>query len=188
MLFAEIIRVALEAINANKMRSMLTMLGIVIGVAAVITMVALGTGAQRAVNEQIERLGTNVLTVRAGQAWFRGARGGSARLTVEDAMAVAAGAASVEGVAPEMSSNMQIEFGRSNASVRVTGTTPNFVDINNYDIAAGRFFEERELDGRRRVAVLGGAVPAVLGTSALNLVGQKICISNNTFEVVGVLE
>ncbi len=81
MLFAEVIRVALEAINANKMRSLLTMLGIVIGVAAVITMVALGTGAQRAVQEQIDALGTDVLTVRAGQAWFRGARGGSAKLT-----------------------------------------------------------------------------------------------------------
>ena len=88
MLFAEVIRVALEAINANKMRSLLTMLGIVIGVAAVITMVALGTGAQRAVQEQIDALGTDVLTVRAGQGWYRGARSGNAKLTVDEALAV----------------------------------------------------------------------------------------------------
>jgi putative ABC transport system permease protein len=188
MLFVEIIRVALEAINANKMRSLLTMLGIVIGVAAVITMVALGTGAQRAVNEQIASLGTNVLTVRAGQAWFRGARGGDAKLTVEEALAVGREAKSVAGVAPEMSSNLQIEYGRSNANVRVTGTTPTFVDLNNYEITVGRFFDERENEGRRRVAVLGGAVPELLAASPLNLIGQTMTIANNTFEVVGVLE
>ena len=95
MLFAEVIRVAFAAIFANKMRSLLTMLGIVIGVAAVITMVALGTGAQAAVQAQIDALGTNVLSVRAGQAMFRGAHGGSAKLTVEDALAVGDGAKSL---------------------------------------------------------------------------------------------
>jgi putative ABC transport system permease protein len=87
-----------------------------------------------------------------------------------------------------MSSNLQIEYGRSNANVRVTGTTPAFVDLNNYDMAAGRFFDEREDAGRRRVAVLGGAVPDLLASSALNLVGQTVTIANNSFEVVGVLE
>ncbi len=187
MLFAEVIRVALAAINANKMRSLLTMLGIVIGVAAVITMVALGTGAPRAVQEQIDALGTNVLTVRPGQAWFRGARGGSTKLTVDEAFAVAEADAVLQ-VAPEMSSNMQIEFGRSNANVRVTGTTANFPDVNNHSLAVGRFFDEQETSGRRRVAVVGGDVADVLGTTPLQLVGQKISISNNTFEVVGALE
>ncbi|MFQ5530052.1 MAG: ABC transporter permease [Gemmatimonadota bacterium] len=187
MLFAEVIRVALEAIGANKMRSLLTMLGIVIGVAAVITMVALGTGAQRAVQEQIDALGTNVLTVRAGQAWFRGARGGTAKLTVDEAFAVGA-ADAIVSVAPEMSSNMQIEYGRTNANIRVTGTTPGFQDVNNYEMAVGRFFDEQENSGRRRVAVVGGDVAEVLGTTPLQLVGQKISIANNTFEVIGALE
>jgi len=187
MLFAEVIRVALAAINANKMRSLLTMLGIVIGVAAVITMVALGTGAQRAVQDQIDALGTNVLTVRAGQAMFRGARGGSARLTVDEAFAVES-ADAIVAVAPEMSSNMQVEYGRSNANLRVTGTTPEFQDVNNYEISVGRFFDEQENSGRRRVAVVGGDVAEVLGTTALQLVGQKISIANNTFEVIGAVE
>jgi putative ABC transport system permease protein len=188
MLFAEVIRVALAAIGANKMRSLLTMLGIVIGVAAVITMVALGTGAQRAVQEQIDALGTNVLTVRAGQAWFRGARGGDAVLTVDEALTVQNEAETILAVAPEMSSNKQVEFGRSNANIRVTGTTPEFVDVNHYSLSVGRFFDAQENDGRRRVAVVGGDVPEVLGTTALGLVGQKISIGNNTFEVVGALE
>jgi len=188
MLFAEVIRVAFAAIGANKMRSLLTMLGIVIGVAAVITMVALGTGAQAAVQAQIDALGTNVLSVRAGQAMFRGARGGNAKLTVDDALAVGEGARAIVAVAPEMSSNLQIEFGRTNANVRITGTTPEFYEVNNYELSVGRFFEPKDNDGRRRVAVLGGDVPELLGTSALALVGQTISIANNTFEVVGVVE
>ena len=188
MLFLEVIRVAFAAIGANKMRSLLTMLGIVIGVAAVITMVALGTGAQRAVQAQIDALGTNGLTGRAGQAWFRGARSGSAKLTVDEALSVAAGADAIVAVAPEMSSNLQIEYGRSNANVRVTGTTPGFYEVNNYTMAVGRFFDTLENEGRRRVAVVGGDVPELLGVAPLALVGQKISIANNTFEVVGVLE
>ena len=188
MLIGEIFRVALEAIGANKLRSLLTMLGIVIGVAAVITMVALGTGAQAAVQAQIDALGTNVLSVRPGQAWFRGAHGGDAKMEVKDALVVAREAASIEAVAPEMQSNAQIEFGRSNANLRVTGTTPNYPEVNNYRVQIGRFFDAKEDEGRRRVAVLGGAVPRVLGTEATKIVGQKISIRNVTFDVVGVLE
>jgi len=188
MLFVEIMRVALQAIAANKLRSMLTMLGIVIGVAAVITMVALGTGAQKAVQEQIEQLGTNVLSVRPGQAWFRGTRGGGdAKMEVKDALAVERDAATITGVAPEMQRNAQVEFGRTNANLRVTGTSPNYHDINNYEVTIGRFFDGQENEGRRRVAVLGGAVPATLGTTPEMIVGQKMSIQNVTFEVVGVL-
>ncbi len=188
MLIGEIFRVALEAIGANKLRSLLTMLGIVIGVAAVITMVALGTGAQAAVQEQIEALGTNVLSVRPGQAWFRGAHGGDARMEVKDALAVARDASSIEAVSPEMQSNAQVEFGRANANLRVTGTSPNYPEVNNYEVQIGRFFDTQEDEGRRRVAVLGGAVPGVLGTDATKIVGQKISIRNVTFDVIGVLE
>ncbi|MFO7588991.1 MAG: ABC transporter permease [Gemmatimonadota bacterium] len=188
MLLGEILRVALEAIGANKLRSVLTMLGIMIGVAAVITMVALGTGAQRAVQDQIEALGTNVLTVRPGQAWFRGTRGGDARLEVKDATAVARGASAIEAVAPEMVSNAQVEFGRSNANLRITGTTPNYHEVNSYRVVLGRFFDAQEDEGRRRVAVLGGAVPAVLGVTAMQIVGRKISIQNVSFDVIGVLE
>ena len=189
MIFFEILRVAMDAIRANKLRSFLTMLGIVIGVGAVITMVALGEGAQRQVENQIESLGTNVLTVRPGQGMFRGVRGGSnARLTTEDVEAVRRGAPALVGVAPEMQGQLQVQFGRNNASVRILGTTPNYADVENHTLQLGRFFDESEDRGRRRVAVLGGAVPAVLNTDAAELVGRTISIRNISFEVVGVLE
>ena len=189
MIFFEILRVAMDAIRANKLRSFLTMLGIVIGVGAVITMVALGEGAQRQVENQIESLGTNVLTVRPGQGMFRGVRGGSnARLTTEDVEAVRRGAPALTEVAPEMQGQLQVQAGRNNASVRILGTTPNYVAVENHTLELGRFFDESENRGRRRVAVLGGAVPAVLNTEAAELVGRTISIRNISFEVVGVLE
>jgi len=187
MIFFEILRVAMDAIRANKLRSLLTMLGIVIGVGAVITMVALGEGAQRQVEAQIASLGTNVLSIRPGQGMFGGVRGGSdAPLTVEDAQSIAR-APAVVSIAPEMRGQLQVQFGSSNASVRIMGTTQNFASVNNYPVAFGRFFDAGENAGRKRVAVLGGAVPAVLGTDAATIVGQAISIRNITFEVVGVL-
>jgi len=188
MLFLEIIRVALQAINANKMRSVLTMLGIVIGVAAVITMVALGTGAQRSVEAQLQALGTNVLTVRPGQGWHRGVRSGSARMYLTDAYAVEDRADAIVLAAPEMVSSAQVEFNRSNANVRVTGTTANFAELNSFEAEYGRFFTAEEDAGRRRVAVLGGTVPELFDSTPLEMLGQQISIRNVTFEVVGVLE
>jgi putative ABC transport system permease protein len=187
MLFFEIIRVALEAIRANKLRSFLTMLGIIIGVAAVITMVALGEGAKRAVEDQIASLGTNVLNVRPGQGFSRGVKSGSAKLTIDDALAVRREAAAINAVAPELSRNQQVEAGRANANLRITGTTEDFPAVNNYEISLGRFFTEEEDAGRRRVAVLGGDVPEVLGLSPNQLVGQTIRVRNIAFEVVGIM-
>jgi putative ABC transport system permease protein len=188
MLILEIIRVALQAIGANKMRSVLTMLGIVIGVAAVITMVALGTGAQRSVEDQLQALGTDVLTVRPGQGWHRGVRSSDARMYIADAYAVQAGADAITMAAPEMVSNAQVEYGRSNANVRVTGTAANFAELNNYAVEYGRFFTDEEDSGRRRVAVLGGTVAEVFGSTPIQMLGQRISIRNVTFEVVGILE
>jgi putative ABC transport system permease protein len=188
MLILEIIRVALQAIGTNKMRSFLTMLGIVIGVGAVITMVALGTGAQRSVESQLQALGTDVLTVRPGQGWHRGARSGSARMYLTDAEAVEEEADAILMAAPEMVSNAQVEFGRSNANLRVTGTTTSYATLNNYAVELGRFFTVDEDAGRRRVAVIGGAVPEMFQSTPIEMLGQRININNVTFEVIGVLE
>ena len=133
MLVFEIIRVALQAIGANKMRSLLTMLGIVIGVGAVITMVALGTGAQQSVESQLQALGTDVLTVRPGQGWHRGVRSSSARMYLTDAYAVETGTEAITLAAPEMVSNAQVEFNRSNANVRGTGTPASSAELNNHE-------------------------------------------------------
>jgi len=188
MQIGETLRVAFDAVIANKLRSLLTMLGVIIGIAAVITMVALGEGAQRSVQDRMEALGTNVLTVRAGQSMFGGVDRGQQTLTIDDAKALAKDPHYVAAVAPEMSSQLQIESGSANANLSVTGTWPSYFPVNNNQLLAGRLFGDAEESGRRRVAVLGSQVGSRLGgVSTESLVGQSIRIRGISFEVVGVL-
>ncbi|MFM9013589.1 MAG: ABC transporter permease, partial [Gemmatimonadota bacterium] len=129
--FAETIRVALGALRANKMRSLLTMLGIVIGVSAVIAVVALGRGAQQAVKDRISSLGTTLLTVSPGQARAGGVMSFDvrSRLTLEDAMALEDRGTVITAVQPEMSSNLQVQYLNKNAGTQVVGTTANFPEV-----------------------------------------------------------
>jgi putative ABC transport system permease protein len=188
MLVGEIFRVALEAIRANKLRSFLTMLGIIIGIAAVITMVALGEGAQRSVQDQLRRMGTNVLTVRPGQEVFGGVDRGDARLAVEDAEALQRQAADVRDVSPEMQRRQQVVHGGANGNLQIVGVWPSYFSIQNHELAAGRLFTQAEEQGRRRVAVLGSAVGTPLGVvSTDSLIGETIQIRGVPFRVVGVL-
>src|SRR2546429_1620161 len=129
MLLGEIFQVALQAIRANKLRSFLTMLGIIIGVGAVITMVALGSGAQKAVQARLQALGPTLVSIYPGQSF----RGGIAimfdqrvSVTVDDANALARDARYVKGVVPELTRNLQIKFGGQNGNVSIVGTTPNY--------------------------------------------------------------
>ena len=180
--------VALDAIRTNALRSILTTLGIIIGVAAVIAMVALGEGAERRVQGEIERMGTNVLTVRAGQQ-FRGAvsRGGGF-LSEDDADALKAELGNEYLVAPEAESSYQIEYQRWNSNNSIVGTWPAYMDVYDHQLAHGQWFDEGDVQGRRRVAVLGSNVPAALGTPPGVLVGKTIQIRGIAFEVVGILE
>jgi putative ABC transport system permease protein len=189
MLIGEIFRVALEAIRANKLRSFLTMLGIIIGIAAVITMVALGEGAQRSVQEQIRRMGTNVLTVRPGQEVFGGVDRGDAKLTTDDAEALLRlGGANVRDVAPSMQRRLQVVHGAANGNLQITGAWPSYFDIQNHQVAAGRLFTQAEEQGRRRVAVLGAAVGTPLGVpTTASLIGETIQIRGVPFKVIGTL-
>ncbi|HSR41603.1 MAG TPA: ABC transporter permease, partial [Longimicrobiales bacterium] len=190
MLIKEIVMVALAAIRANAMRSFLTTLGIIIGVAAVIAMVALGEGAQRRVESEIERMGTNVLTIRAGQSMFGGIRGeGGVTLSVEDAEALRDSTPSgLLRVAPEVSSRQQLAYLRYNSNNEVVGTWPEFFDIYSHELLAGRFFDRGEVQGRRRVAVLGYSVPEEdLQTPAPLLLGKTIQVGGQPFEVIGIL-
>src|SRR5437764_11612079 len=156
MLLGEIFQVALQAIRANKLRSFLTMLGIIIGVGAVITMVALGSGAQKAVQERIALLGPTLLSIYPGQA-FRGGIaidfGARVSLTVDDADSLAANARYVKAVVPELTRNLQIKRGAQNSNVNIVGTTPNYPATKNYTLTAGRMFSAGENEGRRRIAV-----------------------------------
>ena len=188
MLSGEILQVAFQAIVANKLRSFLTMLGIVIGVGAVITMVALGTGAQRAVEEQIQRLGTDLLSVYAGQDFRRGiASQDRVSLTTDDADALRRDGYALKAVVPELSRNQQVKYGNRNINVNVLGTTPDYPKVNNYDIEAGSMFTFGDDDSRRRVAVLGFGVPEMLETNGAAMIGQQISIRGIPFEIIGIL-
>jgi putative ABC transport system permease protein len=189
MLFDEVIKVAFGAIRANKMRSMLTMLGIVIGIAAVITMVSLGEGAQRSVQERLQALGTNVLTVNPGQQMFGGVdRGESVRLTVDDATALLNSPRAIKAVSPEMSRNQQLEYSGNNANAQVVGVWPSYFEINNHEATTGRLFNEGENRGRRRVALVGARLGERLNVPTETLVGKSIMVRGIAFDVIGVLK
>ena len=188
MLLSEIFQVALQAIRANKLRSFLTMLGIIIGVGAVITMVALGTGAQKAVQARLQALGPTLLSVFPG-ASFRGGIFMDMRvsLTMDDYEALARDARYVKGVVPELTRNLQIKRGNLNQNVSVVGTTPNYTTVKNYTIVAGRMFTAGEDEGRRRFAVLGSAIPDMLNANPAAMIGQEIQVRGIPFEIIGVL-
>jgi len=188
MLLGEIIRVAFGAIAANKMRSFLTMLGIIIGIAAVITMVSLGEGAQRDVQLRLQSMGTNVLTVRPGQAMFGGVDRGDARLTARDAVALMEEPRYISNVAPEMERRQQVVFGARNANLSIMGTWSSFFDVHNHAVEYGRTFTEGEERGRRTLAVLGARAGERLGVEFTPaLIGERIRIRGIPFEVIGVL-
>ena len=189
MLLDEIIKVAFGAIRANKMRSMLTMLGIVIGIAAVITMVALGEGAQRSVSERLQQLGTNILSVNPGQQMFGGVdRGAGAPLLVQDAEALLRDPRYIKDVSPEMDRRLQVTYGNGNANTSIRGIWPNGFEINNIEVQYGRLFTEGENRGRRRVAVLGARVGEQLNVETTSLIGKTITIRGIAFDVIGVLK
>jgi putative ABC transport system permease protein len=188
MLLTEIFQVALQAIRANKLRSFLTMLGIIIGVGAVITMVALGSGAQKSVQARIQALGPTLLTLYAGQA-FRGGIAFEQRvsLTVDDYEALASDARYVKAVLPELTRNLQVKRAGQNINVSVVGTTPNYVPVKNYTLMAGRMFTAGEDESRRGYAVLGAAIPEMFNANPMAMIGQQIQIRGIPFEIVGVL-
>ncbi len=189
MLFGETIRVALGALRANKLRSMLTMLGIVIGVSAVIAVVALGRGAQQAVNDRIASLGTTLLTVSPGQARTGGVMSFDVRtrLLVEDALALEERGEFITAVQPEISSNLQVQYLNKNTGTQVVGTSSNYPEVRRYTMASGRFFTHAEDQGRQRLAVVGPTVLQNLGLENPEaLVGENIRIRGIQFTVVGV--
>jgi len=188
VLLDEIISVALQAIRANKLRSLLTMLGIIIGVGAVITMIALGSGAQKSVQDRIQALGPTLLTIFPGQN-FRGgvAVMGAVTITMDDDTALINSARYLDAVVPELSRNVQVKKANQNINVSVVGTTPNYVPVRSYTITAGRMFTPGEDEARRRYAVLGSAIPDMFNANPMALVGQEIEIRGIPFEVIGVL-
>src|SRR3990172_4444546 len=184
-------KIALHTLGAHKMRTALAVIGIVMGVSAVILMVAIGRGAQAAVMKKIQGLGTNLIIVTAGKVRIVAGRprqmGNVTTLTTRDAEAVVAEAPSVRRAAPFQSRKFTVKYGESSASTLIAGTTPDFTDIRNFRPVSGRFFTDEEVKGAVRVAVLGRTVVNNLFEGG-NPVGETIRVKNVPFEVIGVLE
>jgi len=191
MSFSEGVSVAITALNSNKLRSLLTMLGIIIGTGAVITMIALGSGAKQAVEDRISQMGANLLYVRSGvegPGHVRGPAGEGTRLYEDDAVAIARECPSVLGVAPEISSSAQVKFGNNNWNTRITGTYPEYEWLRNTPVQAGEYFTHADNNVRRRVCVIGTTVAENLFGDDIYPVGQTIKIRNINFQVVGLLK
>ena len=189
MIVGEIVKVAFQSIRANKLRAALTMLGVIIGVAAVITVVALSTGAQKAVEDRIQALGANLLSIYPGQSFF-GGRASDQRvsLTTDDSDALEKDATTLSGVVPEMQRNLQVELNGQNANLSIVGTTANYTEVRNYKIPFGRMFTGGDDGARQRYAVLGASVPQIFNQNPTAMIGRTVQIRGQPFEVIGILE
>lgn len=195
MTLADGLRIALVALAANKLRTFLTMLGIIIGVSAVITMVAMGRGAQEQVSQRLAGLGTNVLYIQPGaqqQGAVRTAAGSAPTLTLEDGQAVAQNVPVVTAVAPESSvNNVQILYQGQNLSTRLVGTTPAYQDVRKAYPANGAFFTDQDVTAGAAVVVLGANVAENL-FGDMSPIGQTVRLSTGRtgmpFRVVGVMQ
>jgi len=187
MLLTETFWIALQSIRSNLFRAVLTMLGIVIGVAAVITMVALGTGAQRAIDEQMAALGGDILSIGAGNRFSHGVARDDATLTTDDALALARESEYLDGVVPEINARYQVKYGNRNINISVLGTTPNYAEVHGFELLAGRMFSRADDSARRRVVVLGAEIPGMLDATPDSLIGRDIQVRSIGFEVIGVL-
>ncbi len=188
MMFVEMLRVAAQSIRANFFRAFLTMLGIIIGVAAVITMVALGTGAQRAINEQLDSLGSNVLSVGTSQWLHRGVARQEDKLTASDVEALKRDVPSVTAIVPELTVRKQVKLGNQNRSLKIVGTTPEFADVHRFEMLYGRMISHGDVGAKRRVALLGGAVAGEFEKDPTQLIGQSLLIQGTSYEIIGIFE
>jgi len=179
MMIIQSAKMAFKSIMANKLRSLLTMLGIIIGVMSVIALVAIGQGATKQVTDRVQSLGSNLLTVSIL------GRGASTAIDYKQAEKLG----EIEGisrVAPVINQSATVKYGNKNDSVGVTGTNADFLEVQNYKLAAGRFIGQVDLDFRHKVAVLGSAAAETLFGED-DPVGSYISINGNRFKVVGVL-
>ncbi|MDO8683363.1 MAG: ABC transporter permease [Armatimonadota bacterium] len=185
----ESIEVAIEGLVANKMRAALTMLGVIIGVGAVIAMLAIAQGAKEQTMQRIQQMGTNVLIVMSGQSRQGAVMGGFGSvqsLTLDDANVIATKCPSIVKAVPEVRQNLQVKYQNQNTNTTIFGTSPDYPSVRNYTVQEGRFFSEQEMKGSRKVAVIGP-------TTAMNLfgevspVGKAINIKGSRFKVVGLM-
>ena len=183
----ETVRMALTTLRTNRLRSLLTMVGIVIGNASVITLVGVGRGAQGLAEEQLTNLGANVLFVVPGNNNTR--RQGVTRpktLVLEDADAIAEQVPSVKRVAPQINTNQVVQADARSSTSSIYGITPDFVPVRSFEVAKGRFINDQDLKAARAVAVLGSDLRTKLFPTG-TAIGQQVRIGNQAFKVVGVM-
>jgi len=188
----ESLRTAYRGLVANKLRSLLTMLGIIIGVGAVVAMISIGTGAQESATESIRGLGSNILFISPGSpgggfGGARGAQGTQETLTLKDAEAIDENINAAKNISPEFTSREQVIFKKQNTNTSIVGATSTYEDVHNFHVETGSFINESDERVTKRVAVLGVNVVAELfgeGTA----VGQTIKIKNVHFKVIGIME
>jgi putative ABC transport system permease protein len=177
-------------LSTHKLRSSLTILGVVIGIASVIALMSIGRGATADILSRIESMGSNLITISPGSFTFggiRGAMGSVSTLSLEDAEAISEQISYVSAVAPSSSSQLQVVVGGENMNSRVTGVTTDYLEVNNLEIASGAFFNEYDYQRASKVAVIGSYVVEILFPD-VDPVGQQIRMGNNIYRVIGVLE
>ena len=191
MSYAEALRLAIRRLRTNGLRTGLTALGVIIGVAALVALIGVGEGTQKALTNRIASLGTNLLSVNAGSTvtgGVRGAAGSATTLTRDDADALAA-LPGVAAVAPEMPvSNVVVVSGRSNTTTSMTGTTPQEAHVRSYDVQTGAFLSAYDVSKALRVAVLGPTTVTNLNTTPEAIVGSTVEIDGIPFQVIGVTQ
>ena len=183
------LRMAVTALGANKMRSTLTVLGVVIGVAAVIALMSIGRGTQATITSSIESMGTNLLFVSPGattQNGVRGAAGSASTLTLEDAQAISL-APSVAAVAPQITSSAQVVAGRQNTRTQVLGATPEYEFVRNFPVDQGSFVTAAQVRAHSLVVVLGSGVAETL-FGLISPIGESVKINGMQYRVIGVLK
>ena len=175
--------IALREIRRNLTRSFLTVIGIVIGVAAVITMVTLGRGATETVKQQISKMGNNLLVLRPGQGW---GGGGAPQFSLQDVAAIRNQIPGIAAVAPFVSTNATMVYQEKSSNFDVQGTTPNYFTIANWTVGTGRFFTDTEVAESAPVCVIGESIRKELFGAGVDPVGSKIRVKSMTLEVIGV--
>ncbi|MFQ6007670.1 MAG: ABC transporter permease [Candidatus Zixiibacteriota bacterium] len=185
----ENVRVGLDSLRVNPLRSMLTLIGIAVGIAAVLYVVVLGEITKRRINERLESLGSNVLVIRPGVSRFHGVRTAQSviNLTWDDAREIDDYSQVITTTVPTFSGSAVVEYAGKNWNTRITGTTPEYATVNNTKLVEGRFFTDEEVVWRSNVCILGSTVHQELFDRESS-VGQSIYISSKRFKVIGLLE
>lgn len=184
---------SLGTLTVHKLRTGLAMLGIVIGIGAVIALISLGQSSQQAIQSQIQMLGSNLLTVQPGSqraGIVRGAAGGGITLTLDDAKAIIASSqiSTIKNVSPELSRRTQVTTGSTNTNTQIMGVVPAYLEVHKINIESGAFISQRDVDGMTKVAVIGPQVVTDLFFSSPNPIGQTLRISGQTFTIIGLTQ